>query len=160
MFGSEPRSSRRRCLGASVIASGAPYRVDMRRPWLEWSRQRFLWTGLAAWTILLAARILLLPLASSTVMRSIICVCGCEVGRRSPQRITVWARAGRVMTADGGIRWFAGVLSAGFDAIVNERANRMGWPRGPFRYTLAMVWELLWFRAITYRLVIDGVRSE
>jgi uncharacterized MAPEG superfamily protein len=44
----------------------------MRRPWLEWSRQRFLWTGLAAWTILLAARILLLPLANSTLMRSII----------------------------------------------------------------------------------------
>lgn len=68
--------------------------------------------------------------------------------------------AGRVTTADGGIRWFAGVLSAGFDAIVNERANRMGWPRGPLRYTLAMVWELLWFRAITYRLEIDGVASE
>lgn len=69
-----------------------------------------------------------------------------------PRRID----AGRVTAADGTVRWFGGVLSAGFDAIVNERANHMAWPRGPRRYTLAMVWELLWFRPIRYRVTIDG----
>ena len=32
--------------------------------------------------------------------------------------------------ASGRQRWFAGVLSSGFDSTVNERANRMRWPRG------------------------------
>jgi len=67
---------------------------------------------------------------------------------------------GRVTLADGSQTWFAGVLSAGFDAIVNERANRMRRPRGPSRYTIAMVLELLRFRPISYRLVIDGVPRE
>jgi diacylglycerol kinase (ATP) len=38
--------------------------------------------------------------------------------------------------------WFAGVLCAGFDSAVNERANRMRWPSGPRRYDLAIVAEL------------------
>jgi diacylglycerol kinase (ATP) len=45
---------------------------------------------------------------------------------------------GRV--ADG--EWFATVLCAGFDSAVNERANRMRWPRGPRRYDVAIVAEL------------------
>lgn len=68
--------------------------------------------------------------------------------------------AGLITRADGSTLWFVGVFSAGFDAIVNERANRMRWPRGPRRYTLAIVWELLRFRPISYRLEIDGLRSE
>lgn len=67
--------------------------------------------------------------------------------------------AGRV-TQGGASTWFLGVLSAGFDATVNETANRMRWPRGPRRYTLAMVWELLRMRPIAYRLAIDGERRE
>jgi diacylglycerol kinase (ATP) len=42
---------------------------------------------------------------------------------------------------DGG-EWYAAVLSAGFDSAVNERANRMRWPRGPRRYDLATMIEL------------------
>jgi diacylglycerol kinase (ATP) len=38
--------------------------------------------------------------------------------------------------------WFATVLCAGFDSAVNERVNRMRWPRGPRRYDLAIVAEL------------------
>ncbi|GAB3036338.1 diacylglycerol kinase [Parafrigoribacterium mesophilum] len=53
--------------------------------------------------------------------------------------------------------WFAGVLSAGFDAIVNERANRMRWPRGRSRYNLALLLELAVLKPIRYRLVLDGV---
>jgi diacylglycerol kinase (ATP) len=39
--------------------------------------------------------------------------------------------------------WFAGVLCAGFDSAVNERANRMRWPSGPRRYDLAILAELV-----------------
>ena len=52
--------------------------------------------------------------------------------------------------------WFAGVLSAGLDAVVNERANRMRRPRGKSRYTLAMLLVLTTFRPISYRLTVDG----
>jgi diacylglycerol kinase (ATP) len=38
--------------------------------------------------------------------------------------------------------WFATVLCAGFDSAVNERVNRMSWPRGPRRYDIAIVAEL------------------
>lgn len=56
--------------------------------------------------------------------------------------------------------WFACVVSAGFDAVVNDRANRMTRPRGPSRYTLAMLRELATFRPLRYTLTIDGVRRE
>ena len=49
---------------------------------------------------------------------------------------------GRVTRADGTKCWFAGVLSAGFDAAVNDRANRWRFPRGRLRYPLAMLREL------------------
>ncbi|MFI5935414.1 diacylglycerol/lipid kinase family protein [Actinoplanes sp. NPDC051494] len=63
----------------------------------------------------------------------------------------------RVTGAEGGVRWFGTVLAAGFDAVVNERANRMRWPRGPRRYDLAIVLELARLRSRHYRLVLDGV---
>lgn len=59
-----------------------------------------------------------------------------------------------------GSRRFACVLSAGFDAIVNERANRMRLPRGRSRYTIALLVELARLRPIDYRLVIDGVERR
>ena len=55
--------------------------------------------------------------------------------------------------------WFGAVLAAGFDAIVNERANRMRWPRGPRRYDVAIVAELARLRARTYTMTLDGVTS-
>jgi diacylglycerol kinase (ATP) len=57
-------------------------------------------------------------------------------------------------------RWFLGVLAAGFDAVVNERANQWRWPRGPMRYNLAILRELPLFRAIPYVLELDGTRLE
>jgi diacylglycerol kinase (ATP) len=57
----------------------------------------------------------------------------------------------------GEVRWFGAVLAAGFDAIVNERANRMRWPRGSRRYDLAIVLELARLRARHYELELDGV---
>ncbi len=67
--------------------------------------------------------------------------------------------AGRASWLENGAeheRWFACVLSAGFDAIVNERANRMRRPKGPSRYLVALGLELARLRPIRYRLVLDG----
>jgi diacylglycerol kinase (ATP) len=62
-----------------------------------------------------------------------------------------------VVTSESGERrWFAGALSAGFDAIVNERANAMRRPRGKSRYIIALLIELLRLHPIRYRLVFDG----
>ncbi|WAB83869.1 diacylglycerol kinase family protein [Microcella daejeonensis] len=55
---------------------------------------------------------------------------------------------------------FACILSAGFDALVNERANGMRRPRGRSRYTIALLVELLRLRPIDYRLVLDGVEHR
>jgi diacylglycerol kinase (ATP) len=63
----------------------------------------------------------------------------------------------RVTTARGEVRWFGAVLAAGFDAVVNERANRMRWPRGPRRYDVAIVLEMARLRSRRYSLVLDGV---
>lgn len=55
-------------------------------------------------------------------------------------------RLGRFRPLDlgrvSGGSWFATVLCAGFDSAVNERANRLRWPRGPRRYDLAILSEL------------------
>jgi len=63
-----------------------------------------------------------------------------------------------------GSGWFGGVLAAGFDAVVNERANgwadRWGGPRGHARYPLAVLRELPSFRQRDYVLELDGVRME
>jgi diacylglycerol kinase (ATP) len=63
-------------------------------------------------------------------------------------------------TGEPAERWFASTVSAGFDALVNERANRMRYPRGSSRYIVAMVAELIRMRPIPYVLTVDGVRRE
>jgi len=57
-------------------------------------------------------------------------------------------------------RRFACALSAGFDAIVNERANLMRHPKGPSRYILALLAELTRLRPHRYRVVLDGETLE
>ncbi|WP_218907058.1 diacylglycerol kinase [Micromonospora jinlongensis] len=66
----------------------------------------------------------------------------------------------RMTDSDGVERWYGAVLAAGFDAIVNERANRMRWPRGPRRYDLAILVELARLRPRRYTLRLDGVPHE
>ncbi|MEX1079105.1 MAG: YegS/Rv2252/BmrU family lipid kinase [Homoserinimonas sp.] len=68
--------------------------------------------------------------------------------------------AGRIRNGDGAESWFAGVLSAGFDAVVNERANLMRWPKGRNRYNLALLRELAMLRPVHYRLTVDGTVIE
>ncbi|MGN6326568.1 diacylglycerol kinase family protein [Pseudolysinimonas sp.] len=52
-------------------------------------------------------------------------------------------------------RWVACAMSAGFDALVNERANGMRHPKGPSRYTVAILIELARLRKVHYRLTLD-----
>jgi diacylglycerol kinase (ATP) len=66
----------------------------------------------------------------------------------------------RLTGPDGAGRWYGAVLAAGFDAIVNERANRMRWPRGPRRYDLAILVELARLRPRRYRLRLDDELHE
>lgn len=70
---------------------------------------------------------------------------------------------GRVRAMDLGRvhdRWFATVLSSGFDSLVTERANSLRWPAGRLRYNIAMVLELSKFRPIPYSLDLDGTSIE
>lgn len=70
---------------------------------------------------------------------------------------------GTVRTVDlarVGDRYFGCVLAAGFDALVNERANRMRWPRGQMRYNLATLAELRVFEPRHYVLELDGVERS
>ena len=52
-------------------------------------------------------------------------------------------------------KWFAAILSSGFDALVNDRANTMRWPRGRMRYNIAMVEKLIALRPHRYRIRVD-----
>jgi diacylglycerol kinase (ATP) len=63
-------------------------------------------------------------------------------------------------TGEAATRWFACVLSAGFDATVNERANRMQHPKGASRYILALVLELAGLKPIAYRVGLDGSAKD
>ena len=63
----------------------------------------------------------------------------------------------RIDLARCGSTYFVTVLAAGFDAVVNERANGMTWPRGQMRYNLATLAELRTFAPIDYTLDLDGV---
>jgi len=56
--------------------------------------------------------------------------------------------------------YFIGSVAAGLDSIVNSRANKMRFPKGPSRYRLALYRELLKFKAIRYKLVVDGEYHE
>ena len=71
--------------------------------------------------------------------------------------------AGRSVSVDlgrAGGRWFGTVLAAGFDSRVNDRMNRMRWPRGRTRYHAAILGELAGFRPIPFVLELDGLRRE
>lgn len=53
-------------------------------------------------------------------------------------------------------RFVGAVLATGFDALVNQRANALPWPRGQARYVVATIAELRTFSALRYRLEVDG----
>jgi diacylglycerol kinase (ATP) len=55
-----------------------------------------------------------------------------------------------------GDKWWGCVLGAGFDSRVNDRANRLTWPRGKMRYNLAILAELGVFKPLHFSLELDG----
>ncbi|NDG09556.1 MAG: YegS/Rv2252/BmrU family lipid kinase [Actinobacteria bacterium] len=54
-------------------------------------------------------------------------------------------------------RYFAEILSTGFDSMVNERANQMR-IRSKIKYDLAMLLELPVFKPLEYEINVDGDR--
>ncbi|WP_234361322.1 diacylglycerol kinase family protein [Plantactinospora sp. BB1] len=89
------------------------------------------------------------PLAAVEVIAAAV-----AAGRTRPTDLA------RMTGPDGDERWYGAVLAAGFDALVNERANRMSWPRGPRRYDLAILVELARLRPRRYLLRLDGVPRD
>lgn len=63
---------------------------------------------------------------------------------------------GRIRGTDGTDRWFGTVMATGFDSLVTDRTNRMSWPHGRMRYTMAMIAELSQLRLLPFRLTFDG----
>ncbi|MDO9454608.1 YegS/Rv2252/BmrU family lipid kinase [Nocardioides sp.] len=74
---------------------------------------------------------------------------------RIVRTITTGERRTLDLARTGG-RYYATVMAAGFDAVVNERANKMAWPKGQMRYNLATLLELRTFTPLPYVLDLDG----
>ncbi|MDQ1615694.1 MAG: diacylglycerol kinase, partial [Actinomycetota bacterium] len=84
-----------------------------------------------------------------------------DLPRKDPAAAADRVIAGRTRTVDlarSGSKYFVTVLAAGFDAVVNERANKMTWPKGQMRYNLATLSELRVFQPLPYTLQIDDQR--
>ncbi len=84
-----------------------------------------------------------------------------DLPRTDPASAADRVIAGRTRTIDlarSGSKYFVTVLAAGFDAIVNERANAMTWPSGQMRYNVATAVELRTFSPLSYELELDGAR--
>jgi diacylglycerol kinase (ATP) len=82
-----------------------------------------------------------------------------DIPRKDPGTAAERVIAGDVRTVDLAKcldRYYVTVMAAGFDAVVNERANRMTWPRGQMRYNLATLAELRTFQPLSYILELDG----
>jgi diacylglycerol kinase (ATP) len=77
------------------------------------------------------------------------------ISKSEPTKIDL----GKAVSADGS-KWFVQILSTGFDAIVNSLANRMAWPRGKSKYTIATILILSRFKSIPYKVEIDGRTIE
>jgi diacylglycerol kinase (ATP) len=55
---------------------------------------------------------------------------------------------------------FLSVATLGFSATVNDRANRLRWPRGAASYKVATLMELPTMQAMEVTLTVDGERHE
>jgi diacylglycerol kinase (ATP) len=82
-----------------------------------------------------------------------------DIPRKDPdaaiERVITGHEPRTVDLARSGTRYFVTVLAAGFDAVVNERANRMSWPKGQMRYNIATLAELRVFQPLPYTLRLD-----
>ena len=59
-----------------------------------------------------------------------------------------------------GAGWIASVATAGFSGDVNDRANRLRFPTGPSRYTVATLLELPTLTSRSVTVDVDGERHE
>ena len=59
-------------------------------------------------------------------------------------------------TSTAGDFYFLGSIAAGFDALVNARANSFKRIKGPIKYRIALYRELAKFKKLSYKLVVDG----
>jgi diacylglycerol kinase (ATP) len=57
-------------------------------------------------------------------------------------------------------RYFVQVLSSGFDASVNELANKFNYPIGRLKYTVAMFIRLPKFKTIDYEITTDDQKLQ
>ena len=57
-------------------------------------------------------------------------------------------------------RWVASVMTFGFSSDVNSRAEKMRWPTGPSRYTVATLASLRSLSSERVQFVIDDVQYE
>ena len=77
--------------------------------------------------------------------------------------VSIDAQLDRVITTqptpiDLGIvngEWFGAILSTGFDAVVNEKAKTMNWPKGPMKYNAAIAVELPRFKPRHFEIFLD-----
>jgi diacylglycerol kinase (ATP) len=95
------------------------------------------------------ARSLGIPLKDPEAAARVIT--GGETGRIDLGEATTGAGTGSEV-----VRRFTTVMACGLDSRVNDRANRMSWPRGKRRYDLAMLLELPRFKAPRFRIRLDG----
>jgi diacylglycerol kinase (ATP) len=82
-----------------------------------------------------------------------------DLPRKDPEAAVARILTGttrKVDLARSGTKYFMTVLAAGFDALVNERANAMTWPKGQMRYNIATLAELRVFTPLHYTLDLDG----
>lgn len=82
----------------------------------------------------------------------------CFLDLKDPVRVFQHAQTTKPTPIDlgqVGDRFYAAILSSGFDALVNERANRMR-IQSRRKYDLAMLLELPVFKPIEYRFDVDG----
>lgn len=56
--------------------------------------------------------------------------------------------------------WYTTILCAGIDSRINERVNRLSWPKGRFRYDVSTMVELRDLRPRPYLLEVDGVEHQ
>ncbi|SBS74428.1 Diacylglycerol kinase [uncultured Microbacterium sp.] len=61
----------------------------------------------------------------------------------------------RIVRADGTSTLYGTVLASGFDSKVNDRANRMRWPRGAMRYRIALLIEFVRLRGEPYDVDLE-----
>jgi diacylglycerol kinase (ATP) len=58
-----------------------------------------------------------------------------------------------------GEKWYLQIMSTGFDAKVNSLANKIRWPRGRARYTIAMLIILFKFKPIQYEITFNNEKK-